>query len=168
MSAFRYEAIETSGAPVQGVIEAEDRKAALQLLGRRGLFPSTLEVSASNGSASAPAAAVDRSRSQAQPFGRAHPAEGNYGVHSRDERAAQRGHSHPASLERFGRARGESSLAGSGAEDCGRGAERGFVFRRPGRASQTVQQALRQHGARGGRGRRAPAGHGGPGELART
>src|ERR1035441_1479018 len=49
MSAFRYEAIETTGTPVQGVIEADDRRAALQLLGQRGLFPSTLEVSSSNG-----------------------------------------------------------------------------------------------------------------------
>src|SRR6266568_9398650 len=29
MNAFRYQAIELSGAPVQGVIEAEDRKTAL-------------------------------------------------------------------------------------------------------------------------------------------
>ena len=45
MSAFRYQAVEDSGASVTGVIEAEDRKAALQLLGQRGLFPSTLEIS---------------------------------------------------------------------------------------------------------------------------
>src|SRR5436190_392539 len=44
MNAFRYQAIELSGAPVQGVIEAEDRKTALHLLGKRGLFPSNLEV----------------------------------------------------------------------------------------------------------------------------
>src|SRR5437870_4424564 len=44
MNAFRYQAIELSGTPVQGVIEAEVRKAALQLLGKRGLFPSNLEV----------------------------------------------------------------------------------------------------------------------------
>ena len=44
MNAFRYQAIELSGAPVQGVIEAEDRKSALHLLGKRGLFPSNLEV----------------------------------------------------------------------------------------------------------------------------
>jgi general secretion pathway protein F len=50
MTSFRYEAIEASGAPVQGVIEAEDRKAALQMLGRRGLFPSNLELSSGNGS----------------------------------------------------------------------------------------------------------------------
>ena len=70
MTAFRYEAIETGGAPVQGVIEAEDRKAALQVLGRRGLFPSTLETTASNGGASAPTAAADIPRGQGQPFGR--------------------------------------------------------------------------------------------------
>ena len=44
MTAFRYQAMEGSGAPVKGVIEATDRKAALQLLGERGLFPSELQV----------------------------------------------------------------------------------------------------------------------------
>ena len=57
MTAFRYQAVEGNGAPVKGVIEAEDRKAALQLLGARGLFPSELQVSAAgangNGAASA-------------------------------------------------------------------------------------------------------------------
>jgi type II secretory pathway component PulF len=52
MTAFRYQAIEGSGTPVQGVIEAEDRKTALSLLGQRGLFPSNLEISSS---AAAPA-----------------------------------------------------------------------------------------------------------------
>ncbi len=45
MSAFRYQAVEASGAPVQGMIEADDRKTALQLLRQRGLFPSLLETS---------------------------------------------------------------------------------------------------------------------------
>ena len=44
MNSFSYQAIEASGAAVKGVIEAEDRKAALQLLGQRGLFPSNLEA----------------------------------------------------------------------------------------------------------------------------
>ena len=44
MTAFRYQAMEGSGAPVKGVIDAEDRKAALLLLGERGLFPSELQV----------------------------------------------------------------------------------------------------------------------------
>lgn len=43
MNAFRYQAMEASGTAVQGVIEAEDRRSALQLLGRRGLCPSRLE-----------------------------------------------------------------------------------------------------------------------------
>jgi len=64
MTAFRYQAVESSGTTVKGVIEAEDRKAALQLLGGRGLFPSVLEASA-NGVAHAPgrtaaAAAIGR------------------------------------------------------------------------------------------------------------
>lgn len=55
MNAFRYQAIQESGASVQGVIEAEDRKAALHLLGQRGLFPSNLELCGGNGaSVSAP------------------------------------------------------------------------------------------------------------------
>ena len=56
MSAFRYQAIEPNGNSVEGVIEAEDRKAALHLLGSRGLFPENLEVSAGNGEAAAAAA----------------------------------------------------------------------------------------------------------------
>jgi general secretion pathway protein F len=43
MKAFRYQAIESGGAPVKGEIEADDRKAALQMLGARGLYPSVLE-----------------------------------------------------------------------------------------------------------------------------
>ena len=56
MNAFRYQAIESSGTPVQGVIEAEDRKTALHLLGKRGLFPSNLEVC--RAAEAAPAVAV--------------------------------------------------------------------------------------------------------------
>jgi general secretion pathway protein F len=43
MTAFRYQAIASGGDAVQGVIEAADRRAALQLLGSKGLFPSNLE-----------------------------------------------------------------------------------------------------------------------------
>src|SRR4051812_38841943 len=43
MNAFRYQALESGGSTVKGVIEAEDRKEALQLLSKKGLFPSTLE-----------------------------------------------------------------------------------------------------------------------------
>jgi type II secretory pathway component PulF len=44
MNLFRYQAIESNGAPVAGTVEADDRKAALRILGQRGLFPSSLEV----------------------------------------------------------------------------------------------------------------------------
>ena len=44
MTAFRYQAIASGGDAVQGVIEAADRRAALQLLGSKGLFPSNLEL----------------------------------------------------------------------------------------------------------------------------
>jgi general secretion pathway protein F len=46
MSSFRYQALENSGAAVSGLIEASDRKAALDLLGERGLFPCSLEACA--------------------------------------------------------------------------------------------------------------------------
>ncbi len=54
MNAFRYQAVELSGTAVQGVIEAEDRKAALHLLGKRGLFPSNLEACQAPDEAPAP------------------------------------------------------------------------------------------------------------------
>jgi type II secretory pathway component PulF len=54
MKAFRYQAIELNGTPVKGEIEAEDRKSALQILGERGLFPSTLEIRAPTGASAAP------------------------------------------------------------------------------------------------------------------
>ena len=43
MSEFRYQAVGDNGANVAGVVTADDRKSALQLLGQRGLFPSNLE-----------------------------------------------------------------------------------------------------------------------------
>ncbi len=46
MSQFRYRAVESGGRSVDGVIEADSRKAALQLLGRKGLFPSELAEAA--------------------------------------------------------------------------------------------------------------------------
>ena len=58
MNIFRYQAIENTGAPVAGTIEAEDRRAALRLLGERGLFPSTLEICAANGTARAAPTAI--------------------------------------------------------------------------------------------------------------
>ncbi len=48
MNSFRYQAVQTSGTAVEGVIEAEDRRSALQLLGQRGLFPSNLEACSTN------------------------------------------------------------------------------------------------------------------------
>jgi len=66
MTAFRYEAIEAGGAPVKGVIEAEDRRGALQLLGRQGLFPSILEASSTDAAAAAPAPATVPAQRQGQ------------------------------------------------------------------------------------------------------
>lgn len=64
MNAFRYQAIATGGSAVTGVIEAEDRRAALQLLSERGLFPSQLENARTE---AAPAATA--SRRVESPFG---------------------------------------------------------------------------------------------------
>jgi type II secretory pathway component PulF len=58
MNAFRYQAIEAGGASVRGVIEAEDRKAALRLLSQRGLFPSNLELCKTNGNGNGNGAAT--------------------------------------------------------------------------------------------------------------
>jgi len=69
MTAFRYEAIEAGGAPAAGIVEAEDRRSALQILGRRGLFPSTLEVSKANGPNVAPDTPSGLTWGQDQRFG---------------------------------------------------------------------------------------------------
>jgi len=61
MNSFRYLAVESTGAPANGVIQAEDRKTALRLLAERGLFPSQLEPSSAgptSTNAPAPAPAV--------------------------------------------------------------------------------------------------------------
>jgi type II secretory pathway component PulF len=70
MNSFRYQAIETSGAAVAGVLEAEDRKAALRALGQRGLFPSRLELVSGNGQGAAPEAAVMPAQAIELPFGK--------------------------------------------------------------------------------------------------
>src|SRR5581483_7390411 len=66
MNTFRYQASETGGRSTSGVIEAEDRKTALQLLGKRGLFPSQLDLCA--GAGESPAAAVP-AKGREFPFG---------------------------------------------------------------------------------------------------
>lgn len=60
MNSFRYQAMGTGGAPVDGVIEAEDRRAALQLLSRRNVFPSRLEAVSAGNQAGVPSAAPAR------------------------------------------------------------------------------------------------------------
>ena len=55
MTSYRYQALAGNGRTVSGVIEAEDRKSALRLLGDQGLFPSELAVDAGgNGATAAP------------------------------------------------------------------------------------------------------------------
>jgi type II secretory pathway component PulF len=62
MTSFRYQAIEGTGASVKGVIEAEDRQSALNLLGDRGLFPSQLEVCSPNGNGKPAAVTLPESK----------------------------------------------------------------------------------------------------------
>ena len=54
MSEFRYQAVESGGASVAGVIEAEDRRSALRQLGQRGLCPSKLELNSATAAAARP------------------------------------------------------------------------------------------------------------------
>ncbi len=70
MNAFRYQAVEANGSTVEGVIEAEDRKAALRLLGDRGLFPSRLEASSARADSQAAGAASVRTQPSPPPGGR--------------------------------------------------------------------------------------------------
>src|SRR5213594_4456631 len=48
MSHFQYQARETNGLLVSGLVEADDRQGALRKLAERGLFPSQLEPSAAS------------------------------------------------------------------------------------------------------------------------
>jgi general secretion pathway protein F len=68
MKAFRYQATGLNGASVKGEIEAADRKAALQLLGARGLFPSALDLCARAGTPGIPAAGVTPPPGEAAPL----------------------------------------------------------------------------------------------------
>ena len=70
MNAFRYQALESTGRSVEGVIEADDRKSALRLLSERGLFPSILETSPNGATRSSAAQAVSRPSFSVQPGGR--------------------------------------------------------------------------------------------------
>jgi type II secretory pathway component PulF len=69
MTSFRYQAIEATGTPIEGVIEAEDRKTALQLLGKRGLFPSRLEAGNGNGASGVRAVPLEPQPAPAQAQG---------------------------------------------------------------------------------------------------
>lgn len=73
MTTFRYQAVESGGGAVNGVIEAPDRKSAIQQLGKRGLFPSVLEAASANAPVvpSVPAASpqVKETRTAAVRFG---------------------------------------------------------------------------------------------------
>jgi len=68
MNSFRYQALSAGGSTVEGTIEAEDRKSALQQLGQRGLFPSNLEACKPAGTA-AKSDVADKSSGIAFSFG---------------------------------------------------------------------------------------------------
>ena len=55
MASYQYQAIGSDGSPLSGVVEADDRRSALQELSARGLFPSRLEAVNERGSRTAPA-----------------------------------------------------------------------------------------------------------------
>jgi type II secretory pathway component PulF len=65
MTTFRYQALEIGGRAVTGVIDAEDRKQALRLLGERGLFPSDLNID--TGKAKPSRSAIDAPKMAAVP-----------------------------------------------------------------------------------------------------
>ena len=60
MNSFRYQALSAGGSNVEGVIEAEDRKSALQQLGQRGLFPSNLVACSTSGAATGSTTATNK------------------------------------------------------------------------------------------------------------
>lgn len=49
MTSFRYQIAQGAGGVSEGVIEAPDRRAALQALAGRGVFPSVLEPCVASG-----------------------------------------------------------------------------------------------------------------------
>lgn len=69
MNSFRYQALSAGGSTVEGVIDAEDRKSALQQLGQRGLFPSNLEACAPAKASVKPSAADATAGSSSFSFG---------------------------------------------------------------------------------------------------
>ena len=71
MTSFRYQAIRETGDPIKGVIEAEDRRAALLALSERGLFPSDLQMVSANGNgngATAPASSLPETNGKISEF----------------------------------------------------------------------------------------------------
>ena len=83
MSAFRYEAIEASGAPVKGVIEADDRRPALERWASGGCSPRGSSL-CRGWRAGAPTSRREHSKAGAGAAGTAGRPEGNHGVHSGD------------------------------------------------------------------------------------
>lgn len=77
MTTFRYQAVEANGSAVKGVIEAEDRRSAIQTLGKRGIFPSSLEVSG-------PVAAPKPGRTVSEPAGGATPIRFGRGIRRKE------------------------------------------------------------------------------------
>jgi type II secretory pathway component PulF len=68
MMSFRYRAVDPGGAPVAGLIDADDRRGALGLLAGRGLFPTSLEeCSTPAAPAASPAVQGTRSRAEEAP-----------------------------------------------------------------------------------------------------
>ena len=166
MKAFRYQAIEGNGAPVQGEIEAADRKSALQLLGARGLFPSVLEYRAPAGEAAVRPAITPRQRAGAIRSGGR--------VSGKDITAFTREMGAllsaaipiPQALDGLGEEEENPALRAIVLKTSRFGEKRRGAFRRLGRAPEIVQQTVRQHGAGGRGGGGAAQGDDGPGRVA--
>lgn len=67
MISYRYRAVRSNGHATEGVVEADDRRSALQLLGRQGLYPSLLEPVVTGAGAGPAPAAPARARSGEPP-----------------------------------------------------------------------------------------------------
>ncbi len=148
MTAFRYQAVEAGGSSVQGVIEAPDRRAALELLGNRNIFPSNLEICANGG----PKTGATLASAPGQKF----EFRLGSGVKRKEITAFTRelgallgaGIPIPQALEGLGEEGGKPGVAPCRHGHFGVRPQRHFALRGAGGTSGLVWESLREHGAR--------------------
>ena len=171
MNAFRYQAVEAGGAPVQGVIEAEDRESrACRLLGERGLFPSNSEAAATgNGAIAAPAQTVPAAAAEVSGSGIAESTGKEITAFTREMSALLgRGHSHSAGAGQPGRGGGKSALARSGPANLPNRCAKAQRFPPRWRNTRNCSANFTSAWCAWAKKRRAAQGDGGPGGFART